>query len=609
MTNNFWKLAKVSPVILGASLFLAGGANAAETNLGESINPVVNAGEVSTTPLAFSVPAASQITSSTIIPNADLALSADEINVSDLITPGAAVSEPVIPADANGQALQQIETYNNDVQNIGQVTNISQLRDVSPRDWAFEALRNLVERYQCIQGYPDGTFQGNRALTRFEFAAGLNSCLRRIEALLAGPGGGSTVTPGDLEAIRRLTTEFQAELAALGARVTALDGRVTTLEGRQFSTTTRLNAEVIFALADTFGDRAFANGATPPEHPPGQNTNVILANRVRLNFDTSFTGRDRLRTRLQANNITPFSGSALTGTNMTRLNFDGTNDNNFALSVLQYRFPVGPATVSLSTVGVSLDEGGTATTLQAMNSSGSGTISRFGAYNPIYRLPADAGLYVDYPLSPNIKLTAAYQVPASDANNPEPSRGFFNGQYTALGQITITPVPQASIAFTYANSYLGTSGNVSGSTGSGNANRPYGSSRTSANAYGFQARYQFSPNFILAGWVGYTNAINEGSPFKEKTEIWNYAVQAAFPDFGGRGNLLGLVAGVPPRAGFIRNSLNRDFNTSLHLEAFYQIKVSDNVAITPGVIALFNPEHNRNNGTVYVGTIRTTFSF
>jgi len=608
MTNNFWKLAKVSPVILGASLFLASGANAAETNLGESaINPVVNTGEVSTTPLAFSVPAASQITASTTIPSADLALSADEINVSDLITPGAAVGEPVMPADANGQALQQIETYNNDVQSLGQVTNISQLRDVSPRDWAFEALRNLVERYQCIQGYPDGTFQGNRALTRFEFAAGLNSCLRRIEALLAGTGGGSTVTPGDLEAIRRLTTEFQAELAALGARVTALDGRVTTLEGQQFSTTTRLSAEVVFALADTFGDRAFANGVNPRDPRPGQDTNVIFANRVRLNFDTSFTGRDRLRTRLQANNITPFSGSALTGTNMTRLAFDGSNNNNFALSVLQYRFPVGPATVYLSTVGAGLDDGGI--DIPAMANGGAGIISRFGARNPIYRLPSDAGLTVDYPISPNIRLTAAYQVPASDANNPEPSRGFFNGQYSALGQITVTPVPQASIAFTYINSYLGTSGNVSGSTGSGNANRPYGASRTSANAYGIQARYQFSPNFILAGWIGYTNAINEGSPFKEKTEIWNYAVQAAFPNFGGNGNLLGIVAGVPPRAGFIRNSLNRDFNTSLHLEAFYQIKVSDNVAITPGVIALFNPEHNRNNGTVYVGTIRTTFSF
>ncbi|HBB32401.1 MAG TPA: hypothetical protein DC064_11540, partial [Cyanobacteria bacterium UBA9273] len=44
-----------------------------------------------------------------------------------------------------------------------------------PGDWAYEALRSLVERYGCIAGYPDGTFRGNRAMTRYEFAAGLNA--------------------------------------------------------------------------------------------------------------------------------------------------------------------------------------------------------------------------------------------------------------------------------------------------------------------------------------------------------------------------------------------------------------------------------------------------
>src|ERR671932_971781 len=43
---------------------------------------------------------------------------------------------------------------------MSQVTNVTQLRDVSPGDWAFEALRSLVERYGCIAGYPDGTYRG-----------------------------------------------------------------------------------------------------------------------------------------------------------------------------------------------------------------------------------------------------------------------------------------------------------------------------------------------------------------------------------------------------------------------------------------------------------------
>ena len=58
-----------------------------------------------------------------------------------------------------------------------QVTNVNQLRDVYPTDWAYEALRSLVDRYGCIVGYPNQTYRGNRALSRYEFAAGLNACL------------------------------------------------------------------------------------------------------------------------------------------------------------------------------------------------------------------------------------------------------------------------------------------------------------------------------------------------------------------------------------------------------------------------------------------------
>ena len=57
------------------------------------------------------------------------------------------------------------------------VTSVSQLSDVRPTDWAFPALQSLVERYGCIAGYPDRTFRGNQATSRYEFAAGLNACL------------------------------------------------------------------------------------------------------------------------------------------------------------------------------------------------------------------------------------------------------------------------------------------------------------------------------------------------------------------------------------------------------------------------------------------------
>ncbi|MFM7190404.1 MAG: S-layer protein, partial [Microcystaceae cyanobacterium] len=43
---------------------------------------------------------------------------------------------------------------------LNQITNVNQLQDVSPQDWSYEALKNLVENYGCIVGYPDRTYRG-----------------------------------------------------------------------------------------------------------------------------------------------------------------------------------------------------------------------------------------------------------------------------------------------------------------------------------------------------------------------------------------------------------------------------------------------------------------
>ncbi|MCT0249820.1 S-layer homology domain-containing protein, partial [Synechococcus sp. CS-197] len=49
---------------------------------------------------------------------------------------------------------------------LEQVTSITQFSDVYPTDWAYQALSNLIERYGCVAGYPNGTYRGNRAMTR-----------------------------------------------------------------------------------------------------------------------------------------------------------------------------------------------------------------------------------------------------------------------------------------------------------------------------------------------------------------------------------------------------------------------------------------------------------
>jgi hypothetical protein len=105
--------------------------------------------------------------------------------VEDFITPVSPQAEAVPAKSHNDPAFVQLDDSEQaQTDPMSQVTNVSQLRDVQPTDWAFEALRSLVERYGCIAGYPDGTFRGNRALSRYEFAAGLNACLAQIDILI-----------------------------------------------------------------------------------------------------------------------------------------------------------------------------------------------------------------------------------------------------------------------------------------------------------------------------------------------------------------------------------------------------------------------------------------
>lgn len=61
-----------------------------------------------------------------------------------------------------------------------QVTSVTQLRDVQPTEWSYQAISNLISRYGCVAGYPDGTFKPGEPATRAELAALVNACIDRI---------------------------------------------------------------------------------------------------------------------------------------------------------------------------------------------------------------------------------------------------------------------------------------------------------------------------------------------------------------------------------------------------------------------------------------------
>lgn len=543
------------------------------------------------------------------------------------------------PASAQNTSVSELSNPT-PAKQMAQVTSVSQLSDVQPTDWAFQALQSLVERYGCIAGYPDGTFRGNRALTRYEFAAGLNACLDRVNELIA-TSGADGIRKEDLATLQRLQEEFSAEIATLRGRVDSLEARTAELEANQFSTTTKLTGEVIAAVSDVFGgDVALSSNPNDPTNAArvGRNvddtTNTVIGDRVRLNFDTSFTGKDLLRTRLQARNIVPFTRTGTpnaagdTGTPMTRLAFDGDEGNAIRLDKLFYSFPLmgDLAQVKVDFTNAELNDN-VYTFNPAFESSGRGSITRFGRFNPIYR-SADisnsatlGGSALTVNINPKGKVGLSLAYAASNASNPANGLGLFNGDYAALAQVAFRPTDNINLGLTYVHSYdnavsngnIANSIGVSGGTGSVFANNPFNGAATSSNKYGAEASIKLGSKLTISGWGGYTVAIAEQGPGAvtrgDKAEIWNWAATLAFQDFIKEGSVLGVIFGQPPRAG--KNDLpgRSDKDTSYHLEGLYRFPLADNIEITPGVAVIFNPEHNNNNDTEYVGTLRTTFRF
>ncbi|QLE40922.1 hypothetical protein FD723_10955 [Nostoc sp. C052] len=521
--------------------------------------------------------------------------------------------------ETNVSQLSEAQESNN----IDQVTSVSQFSDVQPTDWAFQALQSLVERYGCIAGYPNSTYRGNRALTRYEFAAGLNACLDRVNELIA-TATADLVSKQDLATLQRLQEEYSAELATLRGRVDGLEARTSELEANQFSTTTKLVGEAIFNISEPFGgNRAVASNAVGAG--PKLDSNTTFGDRVRLNLYTSFTGKDQLQTRLTAGNIinnNATGNTGATGTNMTRLGYDVTTaDNSVSIDKLNYAFNFKDSVrVKVDATGGELYEN-----VDVFNpdfkSSGTGALSRYGRFSPIYRQGQNgAGLTVT--LNPNgpISLTGAYLAPSTGnglfgANNPATNNGLFNGDNTIFGQLSFKPNKALNIGLTYAHSYL--AGNAANSffqsTGSGFANSPFGAVagiRAESNNYGVEATFLFSPKLALSGWGGYTTISTlAGAP--RDAEVWYYGATLALRDFGKEGNVLGIIFGQPPKVtgGNVKTGSPLDSGTSYHLEGLYKYKVSDNIQVTPGLLVIFNPENNNNNDTEYVGTLRTTFTF
>jgi len=535
-----------------------------------------------------------------------------------------------------------------------QVTSVTQFSDVRPTDWAYQALSNLISRYGCVAGYPNGTFKGGQAMTRYEAAALLNACLDRV----------SETT----DELKRLVAEFSKELAVLRGRVDGLEAKVGVLQAQQFSTTTKLKGQATFVL----GANAFSgNSNTALLNANGLSNNqnfgaAVFNYDVRLNFDTSFTGKDLLRTQLRAGNFAD-SGFGANPARLTQLDA-GFEENCgtgvdcgdvVAINRLYYKFPVGKEFTVVAGPRLRQDDA-LAVYPTVYTSDKILKIFQYagapGAYSQV--LGAGAGAWWKQGKT-GWSFGGVYVSGNGDGGQPNgignAAGGYSSSSSGGIGNEASQQSGTLQLAYTGKNwnitgayTYNSAGVNIAGtsfsqsllpsiyslSVGGGYTNS------WSLAGYWQPLKTGWIPS-VSAGWgynsISYNNNVpgRPGNPLpgldlnSAASQSWYIGLN--WKDAFAKGNALGFAFGQPTFVTSISSDLpgssDSTFDGQYAFELFYKFQVTDNIAVTPAVFylsaprgeltpsgstnaaLLANPGKNGSSFDTFGALIQTTFKF
>ena len=481
---------------------------------------------------------------------------------------------------------------------LEQVTSITQFSDVYPTDWAYQALSNLIERYGCVAGYPNGTYRGNRAMTRFEAAALLNACLDRV----------TEVT----DELKRLMIEFEKELAILKGRVDGLEARVGELEATQFSTTTKLNGAVNVVV----GANTFSGSADLLVDDNKQTFGATTFNYdLQLNLDTSFTGKDLLRATLRSGNFdggsNSFGGAGPSILSSLEVAFQEEGGPNVVgIDRLFYQAPFGDFTFTFGgrvgqedmlAIWPSLYPA--STVLDVLTLAGAP-----GAFNK--NLGAGAGLW----WQKNGWAISANYVAANGANSNPQDGGIATDGAAGTGTVQIGySAEQWGLAVTYssiqnANDLLVYATNFALESFS----NPGNTSAFGLSAYWQPAERSWIPS-ISTGWginsTTYSNAVNDEG-LVSISQSWSVGLEWSDAFF--QGNALGMAVGQAPFATSLNGGDTPD-DGNYAWEWWYKVQLTDNINVTPALFYLSRPLGNNTpqgrSFQQFGGLIKTSFSF
>ncbi len=542
---------------------------------------------------------------------------------------------------------------------VSQVSSVSELTDVDPNSWAFQALKSLVERYGCIEGYPNKKYLGNRPLSRYEFAAGLNACLDKIGEQIAAAVA-PLATKEDLAALQRLQEEFKNELAVLRGRVDSLEARTKELEANQFSTTTKLDGSVVMAVQGGgtgggvitspnlvtnaagqtvstsvlgYNPAVFGNNLAVFGDPSnlgtdqlfvgpsvdGTGANTTFIGRTTLNFRSSFTGNDELLVRMRgvtgqdisgtfpgiASNLgTAFYAGGQTGTtsfdqSTTPVNTNGNATVSF--DKVRYTTPLFSENLRIF-VGPRIDIYEIIDTNSFANNEEVDFSNGLMLNNPLITFIANgpgAGFDWNFGI---LSLRGVYIAGQGGNSNGQGFGGLTGSNSLYAAELEWRIVPEAKLKLQYSGF---STQQAATQFAPPNA---FGPSQT--NTFGVNAEWALGGAFGLFGRYGTGTANNPvaTAPNGGQYQIGNFTLttwQAGISvgDLFGIGNQLGLSVAQPIRA------TNFASGTELDYELYYNFRLNDRITVTPDIQVITSPNNISGNSTITLGTLRAVFNF
>ncbi|MFH7025649.1 MAG: iron uptake porin [Heteroscytonema crispum UTEX LB 1556] len=488
---------------------------------------------------------------------------------------------PISPSP-NSPIAEATEPDNVDVNSevITPLTSVEELSDVKPTDWAYQALQSLMEKYGVISGYPDATFRGNRTVSRYEFAASLAATIEKVESLIASAIGDQYIQQ-DIITLRRLQREYRSALDDLRQRVDQTSERATLLEARQFSTTTKLQGQLIFANSG------------------GSKANNTLITRERLNLNTSFSPKDLLVTQLEYGNN---GGDAISLAHNQETNLLGTSgliadgggldytevDSNLKLRRLYYTFrPIPDLAV---TVGAKMSPRDFIDRNRYANNEAVDFSSSFFINNPLIvqnqiDREGGAGAAIAWnPKGSKLSVRSLYIASAANQANSTTDAGLFGGPHQASVELEYLPSNKLAVRLQYTNAEI---------------------NNTHINAFGVNAEYSLNRNTGVFGRLGFGNYQGFNTAIQRDLDLHplSWAVGVGLRNFVIPGTVAGIAIGQP----FVTKDLGN--TTQTNFEAFYNLELSDNISVTPILSLINKPNNDSSQGTIWQTTLRTVFSF